>query len=228
VTYTQDLVNCNGASVSIISSKSCYLPITALRESPYNLAWGASVKAYVLAQNNYGISTSSTVGNGAIILTNPDAPINFEEDLDLKSATSIALQWDEGLINGGTIVQDYQVSFDQGIDDFIVLETNIIASTYVVTGLTPGVTYQFSVQARNAFGLSDDSEILTILSGYVSATPIAPTSSVAADQVILNWTEPYDNGATIISYIVTIKDSLGVFQTELTSCDGSDTQIVVD
>jgi hypothetical protein len=56
-----------------------------------------------------------------------------------------------------------------------------------------------------------DSEILTILCGFVSETPIAPTSSVEADQVILRWTEPFDNGATITSYIVTIKDSLGVF-----------------
>jgi hypothetical protein len=44
------------------------------------------------------------VGNGAVILREPDAPMNFAEDLSLKSATSIALEWNEGVENGGTVV----------------------------------------------------------------------------------------------------------------------------
>lgn len=45
-------------------------------------------------------------------MTNPDAPINVAEDISLKSATSIALEWDEGLTNGGATVIDYEITFD--------------------------------------------------------------------------------------------------------------------
>jgi hypothetical protein len=47
VTYTQDLVNCNGVQADIIASVSCEVPITALRQNPFNLPWGSSVYAYV-------------------------------------------------------------------------------------------------------------------------------------------------------------------------------------
>jgi len=42
--------------------------------APYNLAWGASVHATVLATNIVGNSAISASGNGAVILTNPEPP----------------------------------------------------------------------------------------------------------------------------------------------------------
>lgn len=59
------------------------------------------------AQNAYGYSDPSLTGNGAIILTVPDAPVSLLEDIALKSATSIALTWNEGPTNGGSAVIDY-------------------------------------------------------------------------------------------------------------------------
>lgn len=145
MTFTQDLINCNGVETSIIDSQTCQVPITALRGLPYDLPWGASIKAYVTAQNNYGISDSSDIGNGAIILTNPDAPINFAEDFNSKSATQIGLTWDDGAANGGTTVNDYQITYDQGIDDYVVLASNVATQSYIATSLTTGTVYKFKV-----------------------------------------------------------------------------------
>jgi len=48
-----------------------------LRESPYNIGWGSSIHAIITATNFYGTSVVSDDGNGAIILTVPDPPINL-------------------------------------------------------------------------------------------------------------------------------------------------------
>jgi hypothetical protein len=52
------------------------------------------------------------MGNGAIILTNPDAPINVEETVASRSSSSITFTWQVGAANGGTPVIDYRVTYD--------------------------------------------------------------------------------------------------------------------
>jgi len=44
------------------------------------LPWGSSIYAKVIAINYYGASVESDAGNGAIILTYPDAPVSVAED----------------------------------------------------------------------------------------------------------------------------------------------------
>lgn len=64
------------------------------------------------ATNIYGTSVESNQGNGAVILTYPDAPINLQEDLSEKDGDKIGLMWEEGPSNGGTTVRDYRLSYD--------------------------------------------------------------------------------------------------------------------
>ena len=61
----------------MITNHKCSVLISDLIKSPYHMAWGASIKARVTAQNIIGSSIVSDTGNGAIILTYPDAPINL-------------------------------------------------------------------------------------------------------------------------------------------------------
>jgi len=53
-----------------------------------------------------GINQSDP-GNGAVIITNPDAPILLAENYSLRTATSLGLMWSEGPSNGGSTVLDY-------------------------------------------------------------------------------------------------------------------------
>jgi len=76
------------------------------------LTWGSSVYAKVVAYNNYGDSPISAVGNGAILITHPDAPISLSEKYLLRSATSLGLTWTAGASNGGAAIFDYTVSYD--------------------------------------------------------------------------------------------------------------------
>jgi hypothetical protein len=75
----------------------------------------------VVAFNLYGYSSESAVGNGAIILKNPDAPLNVLETIAARTSSSITFTWSEGVANGGAPVLNYRVSYDQSTDDFIVL-----------------------------------------------------------------------------------------------------------
>ena len=47
-----------------------------------------------------------------MILTYPDPPVSFAEDITEKTGTKIGLTWAEGASNGGTPVIDYRLSFD--------------------------------------------------------------------------------------------------------------------
>lgn len=77
LTYTEYKPTCDGNLTEVYSTRTCYIPIAILRVSPYNLAWGSSIHAIVMATNLYGDSVYSEDGNGAIILTIPDMPINL-------------------------------------------------------------------------------------------------------------------------------------------------------
>jgi len=56
----------------------------------------------------------SEIGNGAVILTNPDAPINLAEVYSERTATSLGLTWEEGALNGGSSVKDYTINYQIG------------------------------------------------------------------------------------------------------------------
>jgi len=65
------------------------------------------------------------------------------------------------------------------------------------------------------------SSSLVILSAYVPAQPVAPSTSIDANTVVVTWTEPSDNGSEITHYQIVFKDSTGDYLTELIQCDGS-------
>lgn len=110
--FSEELTYCDAKETAIFNALSCTVPITDLRAVPYNLNWGDSIYAKVKAINSFGESEFSAEGNGAVILTNPDAPVNLVEDYATKTESRIGLEWEDGASNGGATIQDYRVSFD--------------------------------------------------------------------------------------------------------------------
>ena len=78
---------CTPTSASVISLMSCSIPVSVLRSSPYSLTWGSSVYAMITATNVKGNSAQSSAGNGAIILTVPDAPLNLVDNTAITSSS---------------------------------------------------------------------------------------------------------------------------------------------
>lgn len=74
ITFSTELTSCNGASTAVLTAASCTIPISTLQAEPFNLPWGVGVYAKVLATNIVNPSDVSAIGNGGVILTNPDSP----------------------------------------------------------------------------------------------------------------------------------------------------------
>jgi len=83
-----------------------------LKTTPYSIPWGESVFATITAVNYYGPSVESLPGNGAIIVTVPDAPIDLENLPLITNANQIGLNWQLGLSDGGTPVIDFTLYYD--------------------------------------------------------------------------------------------------------------------
>ena len=77
----------------MIDSAECSIPVADLLAAPYSLPWGSEVFAKVKATNIKGVSNFSDVGNGAVLITIPNAPSNFVNDAALTTGKDIALEW---------------------------------------------------------------------------------------------------------------------------------------
>lgn len=161
------------------------------------MVWGSSIYAKVIAFNNYGDSATSIVGNGAVILTNPDAPLSLSEVVASRAATSITISWTAGIKNGGAPVLDYTIYYKQSGGSFTTLKVGEKSLTYTATGLTSGIRYQFYVLARNTFGPSVASSTLDILCATLPGIPTGVQTSNLANTVVLNWNLPPNNGLPI-------------------------------
>jgi hypothetical protein len=92
--------------------------------------------------------------------------------------------------------------------------------------LTLGTTYEFTVEARNTNGHGNPSSDFTILHALIPDTISTPTTTNSGTNVVIDWTAPSENGSTITSYTVTIRQSDGTTYTEDSiNCDGSDNTI---
>ncbi len=86
VTFAEDLVNCDGTNPTIVASRTCTVPVSVLRNEPFTHEWGSSIWAKVSANNVIGLGPYSAIGNGAIMLTTPDPPINFFNNPDVTNS----------------------------------------------------------------------------------------------------------------------------------------------
>ena len=142
--------------------------------APYNLAWGDSIFATVIATNAVGSSNASDAGYGAVISTNPNPPSSLKNNAAITSASIVALTWDPPTEIGGTPVIDYRVSWDQETGDYTVIASGITTTSYTTTAtLTPNTVYKFKVESRNAFGFSTSfSNEISIRAASISTAPL--------------------------------------------------------
>ena len=65
---------CDGTTSDVITNASCRVSFDTLVAFPYELPWGSSVYAKIIATNIVGESRQSYPGNGAVLYTQPDPP----------------------------------------------------------------------------------------------------------------------------------------------------------
>jgi len=57
----------------------------------------------------------------------------------------LTITWQPGSVYYGANIIDYQVTYDQGTGNFIVIAENIQETQFTFYGITVGVTYKFKV-----------------------------------------------------------------------------------
>jgi len=58
--FSEDMLNCDGAKFTIFTQTACTVPLKTLYIAPYNLKQGMGVYAKVFAYNYYGDSPSES------------------------------------------------------------------------------------------------------------------------------------------------------------------------
>ena len=162
-------------------------------------------------------SSQSVPGNGAVITTNPDAPVSLANVALVTDASKIGLTWSAGASNGGTPVIDYRISWDQGTNSYIILVSGITTTTFTtIVPLTPNASYKFKVESRNAFGFSTTfSNEATIRAASLPDAPVQFANNVAvtaAGTIGLTWSPgAYDGGSPVIDYSISYKLGSGAY-----------------
>ena len=169
-----------------------------------NLVGGVLHKFRVYAINAVGSSEASTVVEATpVAATVSSQPRYFDGFL---SGTSAYLSWLRPAYTGGSAITSYTTwkSTDDGITWSSIAVTNANVRNVRVTGLAPGVQYQFRVTATNAVGISAPSSTLT-LQLRVTGAPNPPSSiraTVSTTSITLSWSAVVAKAAPVTDYII--------------------------
>ena len=170
---------------------------------------GTSYTFAVTATNAIGVGAVSSSSNAVIPVTIPDAPTAVSASEGNRQAT---VSFTAPASNGGSTILDYTITSSPGN-----ISTTTTTTSGVVTGLTNGTTYTFTVVARNAVGTSSVSGISnSVRLSTEPGSPVNLAASVQGSSINLSWSAPTSNGGSavtdyIIEYQLTTGGTWSVF-----------------
>jgi uncharacterized protein (TIGR02145 family) len=161
------------------------------------LTAGTAYTFTVVATNVAGNSVASAASTSVTPYTVPNAPTSVVATAGYIQAS---VAFTSPVSNGGSTITSYTVTSTPGS-----FTSTGATSPLVVTGLTAGTAYTFTVVATNVAGNSAASAASTSVTPYT--VPNAPTSVVAIPgntQTSVSFTAPVSNGGSAITgYTVT-------------------------
>jgi hypothetical protein len=80
---------------------------------------GDHIFAKITAVNAFGNSLTSPPGDGSAVVFVPDAPLNLANNPAVTSQTTAGLTWEVGVSNGGLVLLNYVVWYNQGTGVYI-------------------------------------------------------------------------------------------------------------
>lgn len=163
-------------------------------------------------------------------------PANLAIDQPNTDTTKITLVMTAvtGTNTGGSTIVSYSLEWDSGTSgatftSLIGESSNNIQLTYSKTSLSAGQSYRFRYRAKNIFGWSPYSEVITALAATVPEAPAMATTVNTGTSVRIDWVIPYNGGSTITAYNVQIQKKNGDWIEELTYCAArSDSTVIAN
>ena len=156
----------------------------------------------------FAVTATTVVGTGpagtspaVTPATAPGAPQNVGAGPGNGRAT---VSWQPPTSDGGAPVTEFVVTT---FVDAVPQSTSTVdasASSTVVTGLTNGTIYTFTVAATNSAGTGPSASASTTPSGLPTAPLNVTASPSASDRVVVSWQPPsYDGDSPLVGYVVT-------------------------
>ena len=167
------------------------------------LSNGTSYEFGVMARNRIGLSPQSDLTSSILYYATPIAPLGVIAS-QISTTSSALVSYENSLLNF------YTSSFNIRTIPSTTLTTTSNLST-VVTGLTYGVSYRFSVSATNIRGTSLPTRTFADVTPMtVPDAPPSATVTSSANLANISWTSPtFSGGTSVYAYRITTFDSSG-------------------
>ena len=184
--------------VSEPGDRTCQASNPSVRECTVSgLTNGTQYTFKVRANNNAGAGALSSASTPIIPRTTPQPPTNLTA---VPQDRIVTVGWQAPTNNGGASITSYTATSSPGG----LTCTTTFGTVCIVSGLTNGTSYTFTVTARNSEGSSSAS---TASSQVIpNIVPDAPTDVAAVygnTQATVSWSAPTANaGTAILNYTV--------------------------
>lgn len=122
--------------------------------------------------------------------TEPGAPTL--DSVVVDSETEATLNWTAPASDGGLPLTQYRVRWRPIGGSWSSQNTGSLATTFQITGLSPGVRYEFDVRARNALGAGTPSNVLE--ARMHGPEEVSDNFNRANGSLGTNWTDQVDGG----------------------------------
>ena len=155
-------------------------------------------------QVNDKLGDPSRVVQGTITVTvtgKPDAPTNVQAEAVGTSAARVTFS---APTSNGSPITGYRLYDATGTK-----VADCSSTVCVVSGLTVGRSYTYTVTAVNAIGESAHSASSSVSISGAPSQPAQPSATAGNTTIDVSWTAPADNGSPITGYTVTASTANG-------------------
>ncbi|MDA7995527.1 MAG: fibronectin type III domain-containing protein, partial [Gammaproteobacteria bacterium] len=159
---------------------------------------GELYRVEIAAKNAAGFGAAAAAAG--VPRTVPDAPQNLAVNPDNEQ---LKVSWDAPANDGGDEVSIYLLRWKPVSESEFANAPKIAATTYDITGLENGTTYEVQVSARNAAGDGAYSESARAVPRTVPDAPQNLAVTPGDKQLRVSWAAPAaDGGAPVLRYRV--------------------------
>ena len=177
------------------------------------LTGGTSYSFTVLAKDKDNVESSASTAATFVAQSIPASPTVVSA---VAGVGSVTLTWTAPANTGGLTLGDYKITAT-GVSTTAVNS----ATSKVISGLTAGSEYTFTIKSNNSLGDSTGANFSTATVPNVPGAPTSVTAVVSGTKITATWVAPASNGGSAITgYKAYLINSSGA---DVTSVDATGT-----